>query len=102
MSCVIVMEKRSVLNQVSVCRATYQGCLYVCLLRVVYLFLVTVSVLTAVLFAIFDFITALLDITDSSSSSTSSPAHLFPPILPDLLYHLVSLMQITTEQVTLP
>ena len=52
-----------------------------------------------VLFAIFDFITALLDITDSPNS-TSSLAHLFSPILPDLIFYLISLMQITTEQVS--
>lgn len=47
-----------------------------------------------VLFAIFEFITALVD----------DPHHLqlFPPILPDLTHYLIALMQISSEQVPFP
>lgn len=43
------------------------------------------------LFAIFEFISAL--------SESSFSKRLLPPILPDLVYHLIGYMQITEEQV---
>ena len=46
-----------------------------------------------VLFAIFEFISALVD--------DPSQIQLFPPILPDLAHYLIALMQVSSEQVLL-